>query len=637
MGIPYLFSLINNYPGLSTSPPQRVDLKGRAVIVDRNSTMYAIYDQAVIDDKTRSKTEQVTKTPFGYDKYRKLLYDLFFQLREKCTTVIVVSDGVYRRHPRRRSDPDRMSSLRFAALSENGNQLPALAKCTFDSVLNELDMHTIVARGEADPMIAEKARTEEAYVVADDSDYHLYDLLQGYVPIRSLNVKQLKGSLYQRQNVFEGMDAREVALWATLIGYDFVSWDNLQVRLIHLLFSYSFPSLNIFQKLFVNFEPHDAQEFHLWLESANPDREKHLRMTSQFYLIRLIQENGGLFVQDKAIQFIPEAQRTEFHQLKSSYIGIHSAQSIQTRGQKELPRYIDDLFVSGHLDIAIINLFTNRKLLLFTESDNPAFYRFLSPVIQLALKWDRPDAPTNNCSSIIFNKEQYYPMDSVNEDELPSADEVKTMSTEEKKKCLLSCVQSALESHMIVGTDRIPDEQLVFLCLLKLWYHQRQEPSTTRDTVLRAMIVSYLKYKLLADANQPVSEFAKHLRENLSPEECKAISEVISKTASIEHDNEEIKKELLEFERFYQVFHIANQFFARPLTMPDPSEFGIEEAYYLAINISRSQDPDREISKRLFKSDQTLTRTFTEFQEIVKQGPPSTADDCAQPGNDDKP
>ena len=131
-----------------------------------------------------------------------------------------------------------------------------------------------------------------------------------------------------------------------------------------------------------------------------------------------------------------------------------------------------------------------------------------------------------------------------------------------------------------------------------------------------------------------MSKFVRQLKKSVLSKDCLAIEKAISKSASGEDDNDEIKKELLEFERFYRVFHIANQFFDLPLPMLDPIEYGIEGAYYLAMRIAQWKDQDHEISKRLFKSNKTLTKLFHYIQETVKQSPTSAADSAEKAGED---
>lgn len=234
MGIPYLSTFIYQYLARPTSSGPAVNLRDQSVIIDGNSMMYFIYDKVVKDDQNQPKKDQLAKTQFGYDGYRQVIFDIFSSFTKKYATVTVVFDGVYERHPRRRQDPNRESSIRFNSPNGCGNRLPSLFDNLLKCVLRDLDIELIVARGEADPMIVALAEARNAYVVAGDSDYHLYALKQGYVPLRSMRFEQLKGSLYQMDDVFEGMDARAVALWASLIGYDFVSLEDLQVRLIRL-------------------------------------------------------------------------------------------------------------------------------------------------------------------------------------------------------------------------------------------------------------------------------------------------------------------------------------------------------------------------------------------------------------------
>ena len=234
MGVPYLPTLTYQYVARPKSLDAEINLKNRLLIIDGNSMMYYIYDKAVKDDKKLPMKNQLTKTPFGYDGYRKILYEVFSQFKNKCAGVTVVFDGVYQRHKRRRADPERTSSIRYAPLSGCGNRKPSLFKHQMNGVLKDLGIERINARGEADPMIVALAKERNAVVVAGDSDYHLYDLSQGYVPLRYLDLKQLRGPVYQMQDVFEGMSPRAVALWASLIGYDFVSLEDLKVRLIYL-------------------------------------------------------------------------------------------------------------------------------------------------------------------------------------------------------------------------------------------------------------------------------------------------------------------------------------------------------------------------------------------------------------------
>ena len=185
MGISYLSTLIDKFKELTAAVLKRVCLESRSVVMDGNSAMYFIYDKMVHDDESREKSNRLTKTDFGHDGYGKVIKDMFRPYQDKQVKLIVVFDGVYQRHPRRRPDPERTSSTRFASLSGDGNRLPLLFDYQFQTILTELRIEWIVAHGEADPMIVELAKERNAVVVAGDSDYHL---VRSFTRIRSIAI-----------------------------------------------------------------------------------------------------------------------------------------------------------------------------------------------------------------------------------------------------------------------------------------------------------------------------------------------------------------------------------------------------------------------------------------------------------------
>ncbi len=73
--------------------------------------------------------------------------------------------------------------------------LPSLMYEEFLSILHYLQIPVYVAEGEADPMIVNMAREYDAYIIADDSDYHLYKFDRGYVPLSYFSLDKLEGRL----------------------------------------------------------------------------------------------------------------------------------------------------------------------------------------------------------------------------------------------------------------------------------------------------------------------------------------------------------------------------------------------------------------------------------------------------------
>jgi len=172
--------------------------------------------------------QRLTGTPFGYDGCWKIFRETLSLFKEKCSTVVVVFDGILKSNSCRRPDPYRPCSSYFVD-DEEQERLPTLLRHEFLNILRELNIRIVVAQGEADPVIVGMAEEENAYIVANDSDYHLYQLSQGFVSLRYLNLKTLTGPNFQLADVFGQIGKAGAALWATLIANTFVSFDKLQV------------------------------------------------------------------------------------------------------------------------------------------------------------------------------------------------------------------------------------------------------------------------------------------------------------------------------------------------------------------------------------------------------------------------
>ncbi|CAF4090645.1 unnamed protein product [Rotaria sp. Silwood2] len=170
--------------------------------------------------------QRVTATQFGYDGLWEKLRNSLRQFKEQCANVVVVFDGVSKPNERRRSDPERASSVKF---DDDDCSLPSLLRDELLLILHNLQIEVYVSPGEADPMIVQMARKHDAYIVARDSDYYLYEIQKGYVPLPDLTLLTLKGQYYCMMDVFPGMTQQSVALWATAIAFDFICLDVLQV------------------------------------------------------------------------------------------------------------------------------------------------------------------------------------------------------------------------------------------------------------------------------------------------------------------------------------------------------------------------------------------------------------------------
>ena len=232
MGIPYFTTCVYKFLAPQESHPNAVNLQGGSIVIDANSFKYDIYDRAMEGNRAANAYPNSSKSQLRHESFFNQLDEALRHLKNKCKDLVVVFDGVYGRAKHKRPDPKRRGTIRFDELQGRENQLPSLFHFKFQNILRDLKIPILVARGEADAMIAELANMRDAYVLAGDSDYHLYDLKKGYVPLRFLNRRELQGLLYQRQDIFPSMDQDGVALWESMIIYDFVDLEKLEVRVI---------------------------------------------------------------------------------------------------------------------------------------------------------------------------------------------------------------------------------------------------------------------------------------------------------------------------------------------------------------------------------------------------------------------
>jgi hypothetical protein len=226
MGIPYLPTLIDEFLFSSIKQFQNVNLTKKNVIIDGNSFLYFLYDRIRVKDSSKSMAQRITATQFGYDGWWTEFRNNFKNFKDSCADVYVVFDGFRKSNDHRRTDPDRPSSVRF---NDDNDNRPSLIREELLNILHQLQISVHVAPSEADPMIVQMARERQAYIVARDVDYHLYELTQGYVPLPDLTFETLEGRLYHMTDVFPGLSQRSVALWATIIAFDFVDFDVLTV------------------------------------------------------------------------------------------------------------------------------------------------------------------------------------------------------------------------------------------------------------------------------------------------------------------------------------------------------------------------------------------------------------------------
>ena len=216
--------------GLTTFVSQRVPLKKaipadyEGVVVDGKSLIYHLTDKF-----------QITCTFGGqYRQLEHILKDFFKALLSNCKAgaVIVVFDGIDYDDQKRATKVKRKKSMysRIRKASRENKELyllPPLADLVFCHVLRKLGIRFIFVDGDADQKIAQIANFHRYPVIADDSDYFVFDLCAGYMPL-SAKFEWERGTvsafLYKRDFLVEstGLRSPDLVLGIPLvIGNDF--------------------------------------------------------------------------------------------------------------------------------------------------------------------------------------------------------------------------------------------------------------------------------------------------------------------------------------------------------------------------------------------------------------------------------
>jgi 5'-3' exonuclease len=162
---------------------------------------------------------------------------LFFFL-----SAIVVFDGV-------RLDNKKMSTalsrsqrrVDFSTkISVNVELNPLLLRQTFIHVLEQFNIPYVSALGEGDDECVSLANHLDCYVIACDSDYYCYNLYQGYIPFRYLDINPIKNensqyylstylfTLDKLLDRFHGLNSSTLALACALCGNDYINAKHVQ-------------------------------------------------------------------------------------------------------------------------------------------------------------------------------------------------------------------------------------------------------------------------------------------------------------------------------------------------------------------------------------------------------------------------
>ena len=165
----------------------------------------------VLDGNSISRTMSSSKEFDGiyggqYGELRDHFIRFFSRLRDSGIDPIVIFDGVDynedKTDTKLHQKKDRVKNV-FKVILKNersGSSLPIFGGIVFCEALKELGVEFIFADGDADRDTAQIANHYNCPVVANDSDYFIFNLKAGYIPIDCLYWDQqpVKAKLYER-------------------------------------------------------------------------------------------------------------------------------------------------------------------------------------------------------------------------------------------------------------------------------------------------------------------------------------------------------------------------------------------------------------------------------------------------------
>ena len=170
-----------------------------------------------------------------YEDYRQILLRFFNSLQSCDIQPMVMFDGVdYKREKepvlwRRRQDGVR--AVREQLLGEEDHLLyPLMAGHVYREVLRELDVPMYFADGDADCDTVALANHYSCPVVANDSDYYMFNVIGGYIPLERLewSSKPITAEVYmldQFMKVFKYPSPELCRMIPALVGNDFMKND----------------------------------------------------------------------------------------------------------------------------------------------------------------------------------------------------------------------------------------------------------------------------------------------------------------------------------------------------------------------------------------------------------------------------
>lgn len=224
MGIPGLTSHINSLGTLWTE----INLKNTKLVIDGSCLCHYLYASNGLDCRCRGQNQE----------YYDVVVSFFDALISNGVETYVVFDGTHDPSGKKLETLKARAKERVKtsnALSKSADDrlflLPLLARHVFVDALRNRGVKFVFSDSEAETEIASLAYAWNCPVLSNDSDFFIFDIKAGYIPITLFNWNSscLTVRIFYRRKLtlHFRIHAELIPLLASLAGNDYVSCDLL--------------------------------------------------------------------------------------------------------------------------------------------------------------------------------------------------------------------------------------------------------------------------------------------------------------------------------------------------------------------------------------------------------------------------
>ncbi|XP_037310498.2 protein asteroid homolog 1 [Pungitius pungitius] len=234
MGVHGLTTLLENNPGVYR---QDVRCRGRRLVIDGCNLLYKLYFDSGLDQNRGGE----------YASFEVLIEKFIRALRACSIAPYVVLDGGTDPTDKKlkevtRRAQDRIGKANRAAL-EGGREdiLPPLARVVLLQTLTRLEVPLAQCYGEADREVAALAKEWRCPVLSQDSDFYVFDLPDGMLPLSHFRWQEVQQSDTQRGSFIRcwsykassfgivfGLQEQMLPAFAALAGNDYVKLEGTE-------------------------------------------------------------------------------------------------------------------------------------------------------------------------------------------------------------------------------------------------------------------------------------------------------------------------------------------------------------------------------------------------------------------------